>query len=334
MREKRATAKKKRVNYYPFGLKHKGYNNNVSSLGNSTAQKFGYNGKELNEELGIQWHDFGARNYDASLGRWMNLDPLAEETMQPYSAMNNNPIMFVDPDGRKAYSPIYGTDGTFLGTDDQGLQGKAIVMNAENFEQGMSHDDAMSHSLGAEGLESTEAASNLVSHYNGLKDRPDYDGFVTVSEGIDWAKANPGALDNPTPDNMLYLDASKLDFGNVKITDFENGVGKSSPINTLNPSNLLSSVGNGTLRATVYALGRVDMNLLDNNGNVSIVNNNATDYDWNTGGTGLRNTLIRAERARAGLNDTHGFRTFYYGRGTLNKPKKPFTPQFPTGPKF
>lgn len=42
------------------------------------AQKFGFGGKELNEELGLDWHDFHARNYDASLGRWMNLDPLAE----------------------------------------------------------------------------------------------------------------------------------------------------------------------------------------------------------------------------------------------------------------
>ncbi|WP_159280847.1 RHS repeat-associated core domain-containing protein [Tenacibaculum maritimum] len=90
-------------NYYPFGLKHKGYNNNVSSLGNSTAQKFGYNGKELNEELGLEWHDFGARNYDAALGRWMNLDPLAEQMRRhsPYNYAFNNPLRFIDPDGMK-----------------------------------------------------------------------------------------------------------------------------------------------------------------------------------------------------------------------------------------
>ncbi|WP_075342037.1 DUF6443 domain-containing protein [Tenacibaculum agarivorans] len=88
-------------NYYPFGLKHKGYNEAVSGLGNSLAQKFGYNGKELNEEEGLNWYDFEARNYDASIGRWMNLDPLAEEMRKhsPYNYAFDNPIYFIDPDG-------------------------------------------------------------------------------------------------------------------------------------------------------------------------------------------------------------------------------------------
>ncbi len=87
-------------NYYPFGLTHKGYNNIVQNS-NSVASKFKYNGKELNDELGLDWYDYGARNYDAALGRWMNIDPHAETyyDISPYNYAANSPIIFADPDG-------------------------------------------------------------------------------------------------------------------------------------------------------------------------------------------------------------------------------------------
>lgn len=86
-----------RNDYYPYGLKHKGYNNVI----NGQHYPYGYNGKEENDELGLEWLDFGARNYDASLGRWMNLDPLAELSYEltPYRYAFNNPISYIDPDG-------------------------------------------------------------------------------------------------------------------------------------------------------------------------------------------------------------------------------------------
>ena len=59
----------KHINYYPFGLRHNGYNNLQTG---TQGGKFKYNGKELNDEFGLEWYDFGARNYDAALGRWMN----------------------------------------------------------------------------------------------------------------------------------------------------------------------------------------------------------------------------------------------------------------------
>ncbi|PKP24245.1 MAG: hypothetical protein CVU03_13200 [Bacteroidetes bacterium HGW-Bacteroidetes-2] len=106
--------------YYPFGLQHGNFNshrskidrdeelNNEKSLLDTAPPTFAfenpgyqykYNGKEYNEELDLNWYDYGARNYDPALGRWMNIDPLAETTMQPYSYTNNNPIRFNDPTG-------------------------------------------------------------------------------------------------------------------------------------------------------------------------------------------------------------------------------------------
>ncbi len=88
-------------NYYPFGLKMQGYNNSVSSLGNSVAGRWKFGGKEYDQNFDINTYDFGARNYDPALGRWMNIDPLAEDMRRhsPYNYAFNNPIYFIDPDG-------------------------------------------------------------------------------------------------------------------------------------------------------------------------------------------------------------------------------------------
>jgi len=88
-------------NYYPFGLKHEGYN--TSSVVNA-AYQYNYNGKEL-QETGM--YDYGAGFYMPDIGRWGVVDPLAEKMTRhsPYNYAFNNPIMFIDPDGRLAMKP-------------------------------------------------------------------------------------------------------------------------------------------------------------------------------------------------------------------------------------
>jgi len=63
-------------NYYPFGLKHKGYNNTPL-----TNHPYKFGGKELSEELGLNTYDFGARSYDPAIARWTSIDPVTHFNM-------------------------------------------------------------------------------------------------------------------------------------------------------------------------------------------------------------------------------------------------------------
>jgi len=100
--EKSAPEEKKRINYYPFGLKHKGYNNTISSNGNSVAQKFGYNGVELEESLGLNLMEMDVRSYDPAIARFTGIDPVTHYDFSTYTAFDNNPVFWADPSGADA----------------------------------------------------------------------------------------------------------------------------------------------------------------------------------------------------------------------------------------
>ena len=72
-------------------------------VGDAVKYKYKYNGKELQDELGLNWYDYGARNYQPDLGRWMSIDNLAEQytAYSPYHYAGNNPIFNFDIDGNK-----------------------------------------------------------------------------------------------------------------------------------------------------------------------------------------------------------------------------------------
>jgi len=104
-------------NYYPFGMLHGSYNPEIKDfekgedgqefpvidLTEKVAYQYKYNGKEWQGEAGLNWLDYGARNYDPAIGTWLNTDPLAEQSRRfsPYVYASDNPVYFIDPDGMR-----------------------------------------------------------------------------------------------------------------------------------------------------------------------------------------------------------------------------------------
>lgn len=88
------------TDYYPFGMQMPG---RKYSQPNS-SYRYGFNKMEKDNEIKGDGnsYDFGARIYDPRLGRWLSLDPLMEKypALSPYNFCANNPIIFIDVDGK------------------------------------------------------------------------------------------------------------------------------------------------------------------------------------------------------------------------------------------
>ncbi len=280
--------------YYPFGALY------GSGTGDA-AQRYKYNGKELDRMHGLDWYDYGARWMDPVLCRFTTMDPLCEKyyDTSPYAYCANNPMKYIDPDGR-LISPIYDPNGNLLGTDDQGLQGDAMILKKEDFKQGMSHDDASKLNLGLHSLDEN-VREKVMASVKDLESRPDYDGVLTLSEANNWYRNGNG--------QPLFVDASKINLSPMTKEDLH--LNKVTAYNFLHPmhTNLETGLVYGTLGIT----------LLDDTGKVRMGNKDGLidiyDFDYQKGRL-FRNFATKIGEIVAGQGRKYDI--FGYGYGKVN----------------
>ena len=99
------------THYYPFG--------SAFMDGKSPGlQPYKYNGKEQDKMHGLNLYDYHARHYDSAIDRFTTIDPLAEKyySISPYVYVANNPMKYIDPDGKEVVALNKGARQAILNT--------------------------------------------------------------------------------------------------------------------------------------------------------------------------------------------------------------------------
>ncbi len=132
--------------YYPFGMEFMG----TPSATMTVENFYKYNGKELQSdgfdldsdasgilESRLLWYDYGARFYDAQLGRFPSVDPIIEKFpyLTPFNYASNNPITKVDLWG------LQGVDFYELGPINQQLSLKHTGKRIPTIQDAVKHSE-------------------------------------------------------------------------------------------------------------------------------------------------------------------------------------------------
>lgn len=116
-----------RTQYYPSGLPFESFAGD-----NPERQPYKYNSKEFVTMHGYDMYDYGARGYYPAIMRFTTVDPLAEKyyPVSPYVYCGNNPVKFVDPDGKQFLIPFLGLTNPVLPASNTPLLGVADIVKA------------------------------------------------------------------------------------------------------------------------------------------------------------------------------------------------------------
>ncbi|HTF16981.1 MAG TPA: RHS repeat-associated core domain-containing protein, partial [Chryseolinea sp.] len=123
--------------YFPFGLSY-----NAGERAGAFEQKYMYNGKELQDEMALNWYDYGARMYMPEIGRWGVVDPLSDKFHHwtPYNYVYNNPFKLIDLFGMEAEDPNKNAKAQQTAKKDCNCGGRELVRDTYR-KDGKTHVD-------------------------------------------------------------------------------------------------------------------------------------------------------------------------------------------------
>jgi len=198
--------------YYPFGLE----TSSSWTKENATNNKLLYNGKELQDELGLDWYDYGARMYMPEIGRWGAPDALAELgfSLTPYRYCYNSPINYTDPFGYWEQD----ANGTWSTTDASEITRFTTYLQIES---GAFQIPEMSQVNGFINMEHEKPGSGTLSDGSSfINDQVNINGYGINNSYTSWyvdirsfQNAWHGVQGSLTPDDLDPLTLHKNIFG-------------------------------------------------------------------------------------------------------------------------
>ncbi len=258
--------------YYAFGGEYNGYQRE-----NNLKNDFKYNSRELQDELGLELYDYGARFFDP-WGRpgFISIDPHAENyySTSPYVYALNNPVLLKDDNGKdiiitnlsesqqKQLAQFAGTKEGNAFLSQFAVQGKEYNIGGEKFtfkvKQSSNHDIYYRTSELGSGRGLTETwvynptkgwvkAEDFSGDSNGARRMATNKAgqFYKFQVTIDDDLSADQALYTMGHESFVHVDQNKkeLDQG---VEDYKNGkdaeIAKSSPLKGTTPENVLSGV--------------------------------------------------------------------------------------------
>ena len=177
-----------RSDYEPYG---------AHTTLSGTPQRYRYNAKEDQSFVGTPYLDYGARQYDPTIGRWMVPDPLAEKSyyLNPYAYCAADPINHIDSNGESWRVTIDENNGRPTGFEwvseddsynDDGTLKEGLFNQAIFFSENGTFDSSSRWNLGSS-TAYVYLEDGTIVQYRSCTYPSDLKNYPTIPEGIYWA---------------------------------------------------------------------------------------------------------------------------------------------------